>query len=344
MDSEEGRKKSIKDDTEKEEKQKEKKQKEEKQKEEKHKEEKHKEENNSIEMEINKLNEKADKIIKEIEKKRKRRCFILWSGINSSFVDSVFEDLREHFADLDGELDVIVNSSGGDIDAAYNIACLFQKYGNKKLTFIVPRWAKSAATLLVCSGDEILMTPVAELGPLDPQITTVNPFEDRFEHFSPLHIQTTLDLIRDEFAQGNQDLANGLLKRLQFPLTLGRYIKYHEIGEQYLIRLLKERMEKTGKLKATPEVIAKRLTTEYADHGFCINVSESKKIGLNVTVLEGELLDVIWKLHKIYIWRSELINIKRKAKISEELKNIPPGILDLLRPELLNSEEKKVKK
>ncbi len=337
MDSEESRKKSIKDDTEKVEKQKE-----EEQKEKEQKEKEQKGENNNIEIEINKLNEKADKIIKEIEKKRKRRCFILWSGINSSFVDSVFEDLREHFADLNGELDVIVDSSGGDIDAAYNIACLFQSYGNKKLTFIVPRWAKSAATLLVCSGDEILMTPIAELGPLDPQITTVNPFEERIERFSPLHIQTTLDLIRDEYAQGNENLANGLLKRLQFPLTLGRYIKYHEVGEQYLVRLLKERMEKTGKLKATPEDIAKRLTSEYADHGFCINFSESKNIGLNVKVLKGELLDVIWELHKIYKWRSELISIKRKAKIEEEIKNIPPGILDLLRPDLLNSEERKV--
>ena len=209
---------------------------------------------------------------------RNRRCFVLWKGITRQLIEEVFEELRTSFNDVNGELDVIVHSSGGDIDASYNLACLFQKFGHKKLTFIVPRWAKSAATLLVCAGDEILMTPIAELGPLDPQITQINPLEERFEQFSPLHVQTTLELIRNEFQSGNRDLAEGLLKRLQYPLTLGSFIKSLEIAEQYLVRLLKSRMAKTGKLGATPEEIAKRLTREYADHGFCINIDEAKKL------------------------------------------------------------------
>ena len=107
---------------------------------------------------------------------------------------------------------------------------MFRLFGSEKLTFIIPRWAKSAATLLVCGGDEILMTPVAELGPLDPQITVMNPLENRIEKFSPLHIESTLELIQVEFENGNSELANGLLQRLQFPLTLGRFKKSLELG------------------------------------------------------------------------------------------------------------------
>lgn len=134
--------------------------------------------------------------------------------IGPNLVDDVYQELREGYTNISGILDVLVHSSGGDIDAAYNLAQLFRRFGEKRLTFIVPRWAKSTATLLVCAGDEILMTPVAELGPLDPQITEMNPLERRMESFSPLHIESTLELIRDEYKKGNQQLADALMQRL----------------------------------------------------------------------------------------------------------------------------------
>ena len=255
---------------------------------------------------------------------------MLWKEITPQLVEEIFEELRTSFKDLNGELDVVVNSGGGDIDASYNLACLFQKFSHKKLNFMVPRWAKSAATLLVCAGDEILMTPIAELGPLDPQITQINPFEERFEQFSPLHIQTTLEMIREEFRNGNKDLAEGLLKRLQFPLTLGSFIKSHEIAEQYLVRLLKSRMARTGKLGAEPEEIAKRLTREYADHGFCINLDEAKKIGLNVQPIDDEMLELIWGLFKLFKKKERIIREMKKKEMEQILKEIPPDILKRL--------------
>ncbi|HEC87227.1 MAG TPA: hypothetical protein ENI49_05105 [Thermoplasmatales archaeon] len=289
------------------------------------------------------VNKKIDNTIKKIEEQRERRCFLLSATITPSLVEKIFGELINNFQDIDGKLDVIVDSLGGDIDAAYNLACLFQKYGQKELTFIVPRWAKSAATLIVCAGEEILMTAVAELGPLDPQITQINPLEERFEQFSPLHIQTTLELIREEYEKGNKDLAEGLLKRLQFPLTLGSFIKAHEIAEQYLVRLLKERMRKTDKLGASPEEIAKRLTREYADHGFCINIGEAKKIGLNVQEIEGELLDLVWSLYELLKRRDDLEREKREADIMKVIEKLPPEILEKIKSKIAKLEQERVK-
>ena len=101
--------------------------------------------------------------------------------ITTETVDRVFDDLQCSFGTnlSSGRLAVIVASPGGDINAAYNLALLFRQYGSRELTFVVPRWAKSAATLIVCGGDKVLMTQVAELGPLDPQITEHNPLEQR---------------------------------------------------------------------------------------------------------------------------------------------------------------------
>ena len=195
---------------------------------------------------ISKIDEQIEELIKHFQEIRKDfMCYsFLGVDISKSVVDDIFDDLRTKFNECNGFLDVIVDSPGGDIDAAYNLSMLFRKFGHKQLNFIIPRWAKSAATLLVCSGDKIFMSPIAEMGPLDPQITEFNPLENRLEHFSPLHIGSTLELIRQEFDNGNEKLAQGLMERLQFPLTLGSFIKSHEIAAQYLVKLLETRMLK----------------------------------------------------------------------------------------------------
>ena len=44
---------------------------------------------------------------------------------------------------------------------------MLQDFAEEKLTVIVPRFAKSAATLMACAGDEIGMGPASEHGSAD---------------------------------------------------------------------------------------------------------------------------------------------------------------------------------
>lgn len=255
--------------------------------------------------------------------------------IDAKLVDKVYDRLMDLLpqGNPDGKLIVVLHSSGGDIDAAFNIAQLLRRYAPTELEFVVPRWAKSAATLLACAGDKITMTPVAELGPLDPQITQMNPMEQRLERFSPLHIESTLELIRNEFRNGNKELAEGLLQRLQFPLTLGSFKKSLELGIQYLEKLLTTRMLKDQHQKA--KEVAKRLTEGYADHGFCINIEEARAIGLNVQEMDQSQLALVWKIHKLVRRRSDLEAENRRKEMAKKLKDIPAELLDNLPPELL---------
>ena len=285
---------------------------------------------NTEQRTVSSVEKAIDVQCKELGRQRQTDCFPLLLGqqdIHAELVDRVFDDLTKRQY-TSGALDVIVASIGGDIDAAYNLALLFRRYGKKKLTFIVPRWAKSAATLLVCAGDEILMTPVAELGPLDPQITEMNPLEQRVERFSPLHIESTLQLIRDEFAKGNDKLAEGLMQRLQFPLTLGSFKKLLEVSQEYLEKLLSSRM-----LKDDPESarkIGKELTTGYADHSSCITVEEAGKIGLKAVEIEGDCLDVVWGIHGLHREREKLIARNNERKMKEKMKELPAGLRNIL--------------
>jgi len=284
--------------------------------------------------------------IAELSKIRDDRvCFPLLirsMSIGTSVIDDTFDELRKSFTACNGKIDVIIDSGGGDIDAAYNLANLFRKFGTKELNFIVPRWAKSAATLLVCSGDMIFMTPVAELGPLDPQITEFNPLEKRLEQFSPLHIEATLELIREEFSKGNEKLANGLMERLQFPMTLGSFKKSLDIGKQYLLRLLSSRMLK-GLEAEKIEGVAKQLTTGYADHGFSINIDEATRIGLKANELQGDELDLVWEIHKISKEIGKIEKQIKEGQLSELFDGLPPELLKQLPKSLLKPHTPKEK-
>lgn len=290
---------------------------------------------------ISELEGKIEEHIKRLkETENANLCYpLLGVKITRELVDDVYEDLRTNYKDCDGHLDIIIDSGGGDIDAAYNLAILFRKFGHQELNFIIPRWAKSAATLLVCSGDKILMTPVAELGPLDPQITELNPLEGRLEQFSPLHIESTLDLIRDEFKKGNEKLAEGLLERLQFPLTLGSFKKSLDIAEQYLINLFETRdiVSSNSNKGAEAKKIANRLTRGYADHGYCIKIDEVKAMGLNASELIGEKLDLVWEIHRFNSQKQKIQEKIRAEEVMNMIKEMPPELLDKLPPSLQQS-------
>jgi len=230
---------------------------------------------------------------KKLAEVRGSSCFPLMfrmKSIENALVDDIYEDLKTNFSSCK-KIDVILDSGGGSVDAAFNISLLFRQFAPERLCFIIPRWAKSAATLLACSGDEILMTPPAELGPLDPQITEMNPLEKRVEQFSPLHIESTLELIREEFEKGHEKLATGLLNRLQFPLTLGSFRKSLGISKEYMCELLSTRMLNGEKEKS--KAIAERFTKGFVDHSYCIKLGEVLKIGLKAGELTGDQLDIV---------------------------------------------------
>ena len=92
-------------------------------------------------------------------------------------------------------LDILIHSPGGYPDATESIVQqLRSKYS--KIRFFVPSYAKSAATMLVMSGNEILMDQDAELGPIDPQIRTPNgisPAETILEQFTKAQVELQKD-------------------------------------------------------------------------------------------------------------------------------------------------------
>jgi hypothetical protein len=69
------------------------------------------------------------------------------------------------------ELDILIESPGGLAEAVESIVAILRaKYDH--IRFLVPGMAKSAATMLALSGDQIVGGVTSELGPIDPQMPT----------------------------------------------------------------------------------------------------------------------------------------------------------------------------
>lgn len=244
-----------------------------------------------------------DELVKSLETIRGTRVITLLfsndESINDSTIRSVYDRLRSNYYDAT-KLDVIIYSGGGDIDAAYGLAEIIRKFAPEKLTFIVPRWAKSAATLLVCSGDEIMMNITSELGPLDPQIFIPDPLTSSPEVFSPLSIKSTLDILKELEKEGHTSLCEIITEKMN-PYTLGEFLRTLDIAKDYQKKLLSSRMfAKIEKGEEKASQIAEKMAIGYIHHGYFIGIDEAKNIGLNIIEPSKEEWNIIWKIEELF--------------------------------------------
>lgn len=74
-----------------------------------------------------------------------------------------------HMTDRDVPIDLILHTPGGLVLASLQIARAIKQHQGK-VTVFVPHYAMSGGTLIALAADEIIMSPHAVLGPVDPQL------------------------------------------------------------------------------------------------------------------------------------------------------------------------------
>lgn len=97
------------------------------------------------------------------------------------------------------ELDLVIQSSGGDIHAAFQIMTLLREHMTRdgELVACVPRRAASAAMLLALACDDIRLGETGTLSPLDAQIKTGITSAGTPGYTSALHLLKGLDRLRE---------------------------------------------------------------------------------------------------------------------------------------------------
>lgn len=229
---------------------------------------------------VQQIQQRNELIISDFRKKRGNISIqILLNPMTRRGVDIVYDIIRSpQFQEKRKEcskpddIDVIVDSFGGDADAAYHLAKMIHSNFSGNIVYIIPRYAKSAATLLVCGGDKIVLGETSELGPLDPQIR-----QEDGNYISAKAVQATLELIKSHLKKGDKyglELATILASRLN-PLTLGQYESTINIAQDYQKELLLMRMFKS---ESKVDKIVKQFATGYTHHSRVIGCEEAKEI------------------------------------------------------------------
>jgi hypothetical protein len=179
--------------------------------------------------------------------------------------DKIYKALQE----MPDKKDIllVLHSPGGRIEPAYLIGKLCRKFAKQKVVVAVPRRAKSAATLISCSADELHLGTISELGPIDPQINDypVLGLGDSVKHIAKLASEQP----------GSAKMFAEYLHLAVKPIDLGYYERVAESAVQYAQRLLSKPKRLVGR---TPASIAHTLVYTYKDHGFVIDSEEATEL------------------------------------------------------------------
>jgi hypothetical protein len=169
---------------------------------------------------------------------------------------------------------LVIDSLGGDAKSAYQLATFLIRYCGGFVA-VVPRFAKSAATLLTLGADEIILGRCAELGPLDTQIYNSQrngyiPVLDKVKALERLHASAlelvdrsvTLLALRsgkapevmlDRALRFAADVTRPLLEKFDADeyTRMSRYLKR---GEDYATRLLEGRYVDIDELEGNDKI------------------------------------------------------------------------------------------
>lgn len=144
------------------------------------------------------------KQLARIAKLRKRDVFVYAADARKSQhaeVRIVYDDLvaiNDQLSVLSKKnVDVILETTGGLAEVAEDFVKQLRSRFDR-VGFIIPGQAKSAGTIMVMSGDEILMEPASSLGPIDPQVTRQGKV------FSAHAFLEGLERIKDEVNRTNK--------------------------------------------------------------------------------------------------------------------------------------------
>jgi|Deesub1362B_J571_1020462.scaffolds.fasta_scaffold05357_2 hypothetical protein len=232
---------------------------------------------------------KAEEMIKDLEKKRDKTVvsFIeVGTPIRHSTVYRLNKILRR--IERKKELDLIVESGGGDLDSSAKMVKVIRNYFDK-YSVIVPFFAKSAATFLALCADEIVLCKAGELGPIDPQVK-----HPAANIWIPAHsIKEAIDFIQET----KDPLVKLALADKLDPWLIGAYKDAEKAARQYVEEIF-EKLDEEEKEDHTHV-----FTGKYRSHGYPIDLIVCNKLNLklNLKSLDEETENMIYDLHEMYM-------------------------------------------
>ena len=225
-------------------------------------------------------------VLERIQEKRGRRLLAI---IDRRFIDRTVAyevtNLLRRMGDVGG-LDILLDSGGGDLDAAYKTLKVMHVHA-KDTAVIVPFYAKSAATLIALGGDRLILCKGGELGPVDPQVQDIITGV-----FVPANsIKETVD-----FLEGLSDNVVKVSLTEKIPtLMVGAYRAAAKASKQYLEEVISARNVTNKK------ALVEMFTEKFFSHGYPMDAALLRKNKIEVSEIDDGEESLIYELLDHYI-------------------------------------------
>ena len=195
------------------------------------------------------------------------------------------------------KLDLLLQSPGGILEAAYKFFRICKDY-SEEFNVIVPLSAKSAATTICLGANEIVMTSISELGPVDPIIQHPQNPNIRIPARA---IKEYIDLISNP-DRANFTIASELKDTLNKTLDaylIGSYEMALKNSKEIIEKILKENT-KVGLDEAQTKKVIEELTEKHASHSYPIDRKELIELGFKNIVKAEDEPDVIKAIKQLF--------------------------------------------
>ena len=228
---------------------------------------------------------KAHELLGRIQGRRNRKLMflVIHRPIDGTTAYEVARLFRQ-MGDI-GDLDIILDSGGGDLDAAYKTLKIIRSYA-KNIAVIVPFYAKSAATLIALGGDSLILCKGGELGPMDPQVPDINTGV-----YVPANsIKETMDFLENLH---DQFIKVSLTEKIP-TLMMGAYVASAKVSKQYLEEVL------AGRNADDRKSLIHMFTEKFFSHGYPMDATFLKQNGIDTPALDSEAESMIYELYDHY--------------------------------------------
>lgn len=221
-------------------------------------------------------------------------------------------------------LDLVLHTNGGRVNTARKIALLLRRVAQHVEVYI-PYKARSAGTLLCLSTDRIVMGPLAELSPLDPQVMPGGEHaRTGGQSISTENVQALRRMAEEWFdlqsAEHRLQVFQTLCERV-FPLSLGTFFRADQQMRQIALELLSYHLPDRD--VATRQRIVDQLVSGYPAHDYCITQAEAQQLGLSVAAAPATLEAQLWQmLQACYSWCNESAKIVPERPFVEPVDSI----------------------
>lgn len=246
----------------------------------------------------------AREAIRELEQLRQSRVIVYVAEDQPPFPKGLEdEDVRAMYACLrqlgpTDRLALVLHTYGGRVNVSRRLYHLLRSYA-PQIDVLVPYKARSAGTLLCLGARELVLTPLAELGPIDPYIHAAGETAGMPPVISAEDVRAFRALAEQWFGLDAPEQRLEVFKLLAgriFPTTLSAFFRADQQVRAIAAELLSYQLPEQA--PETRARIIDQLVSGYHAHDYTIARAEAAALGLRVSPArpaEEALLERIWE-------------------------------------------------